>query len=113
VVALNHDDHPENIAYLMSPDGAWNLAPAFDAIWAYNPNGQWTNRHQMSINGKRDDFTRADLVAVGRSYGLRDPRSVINEVIETVSRWADYTEKAGVLEGHRQRSHQSHRLRLD
>lgn len=26
--------------------------------------GEWTNRHQMSVNNKRDDFTKEDLLTM-------------------------------------------------
>ena len=57
VVARNQDDHVKNIAFLMDKAGAWSLAPAFDVTYAYNPAGLWTNRHQMTINGKTDGFS--------------------------------------------------------
>ena len=58
VVARNQDDHVKNIAFLMNREGEWNLSPAFDITYAYDPTGYWTSRHQMSINGKRDSFTK-------------------------------------------------------
>ena len=64
VVARNQDDHTKNIAFLMDRAGRWRLAPAFDVIYAHNPKGRWTDQHQMSINGRRDQFTRADRPAV-------------------------------------------------
>ena len=67
VVARNRDDHTRNIAFLMGPDGMWRLAPAFDVVWAYNSKGTWTNRHQMTVNGKRDDIERTDLLAVANN----------------------------------------------
>ncbi|WP_303908085.1 type II toxin-antitoxin system HipA family toxin [Thiohalomonas denitrificans] len=96
VVARNLDDHTKNIAFLMGRDGVWRLAPAFDVIYAHNPKGRWTNQHQMTIAGKRDGFTRAELVAVGESIGLRRPAEILDEVIQVVGRWADYAEEAGV-----------------
>ncbi|MCP4574761.1 MAG: HipA domain-containing protein, partial [Deltaproteobacteria bacterium] len=65
VVARNQDDHTKNIAFLMDRQGRWKLSPAFDVIYSHNPAGKWTNQHQMSINGKRDHFTTADLILVG------------------------------------------------
>ena len=62
IVARNQDDHTRNIAFLMDDQGAWRLAPAFDVMWAYNASGPWTNRHQMSVGGKRDGFKRADII---------------------------------------------------
>ena len=66
VVARNQDDHTKNISFLMNKSGEWRLSPAYDVIYSYNPSGRWTSMHQMSINGKRDNFTRDDLNAVGR-----------------------------------------------
>ncbi len=64
VVARNQDDHVKNIAFLMDRQGAWSLAPAYDVIWAWKPGNPWLDTHQMSINGKRDGFSVADLRAV-------------------------------------------------
>jgi len=55
VVARNQDDHTKNIAFLMDRHGSWLLSPAFDVMYAHNPGGNWTNRHQMTINGKTDE----------------------------------------------------------
>ena len=42
--------------------GGWSLAPAYDVTYSYQPQGRWTSSHQMSLAGKRDGFTREDLV---------------------------------------------------
>ena len=54
IVARNQDDHVKNIVFLMDRQGRWSLAPAFDVMYGYNPDGAWTSRHQMSLNGRRD-----------------------------------------------------------
>ena len=111
VVGRNQDDHTKNIAYLMDKRGKWSLSPAYDVTWAYNPQGDWTGQHQMTINGKRDGFTRADLVAVADRFGLGGADDIVGEITETVSRWADYAEKAGVAEEYATRIEET--LRLD
>lgn len=98
VVARNHDDHTKNIAYLMNNDGIWRLSPAFDVIYSYNPTGTWTNRHQMSINGKRDNFTRNDLEVVGDEMGIKDYRKKVDYITDVVSNWSEYAYQAGVKE---------------
>ena len=110
VVARNQDDHTKNIAFLMGRDGCWRLAPAFDVIYANNPHGVWTNRHQMTINGKRDGFTRGDLLTVGRSIGLARPAEVLDEIVETVSRWPGFAREAGVPKMRAQEIGAQHRL---
>lgn len=98
VVARNHDDHVKNIAFLMDRSGAFGLAPAFDITWSYNPAGEWTSKHQMSINGKRDDFMLEDFEACARTVSIsrRRTRAILEEVRAAVSRWPSFAEAAGV-----------------
>ncbi len=112
VMARNQDDHTKNIAYLMNRDGRWSLAPAFDVTWAYNPQGPWTSRHQMSINGKRDGFDRSDLLAVADGFGIGRPGEIIGEVAASVARWPEFAERAAVQAEHVERIGGALRLRL-
>ena len=98
VVARNQDDHVKNIAFLMDPQGRWSLAPAYDVIWAYNPRGAWTGAHQMTLNGKADDFVFDDLEAVARTAALRRgrARAILDEVIAAVRGWPAHATAAGV-----------------
>ena len=112
VVARNQDDHVKNIAFLMNKGGAWSLSPAFDVTYAYNPTGLWTSRHQMTINGKADGFTRADFRACAQVAGLKRARDeeILAEVIGAVENWRRYANEAGVLA--KQREHIARTLRL-
>ncbi len=98
VVARNQDDHVKNIAFLMNRSGEWRLSPAFDVTYAFNPDGDWTGKHQMSINGKRDDFTKSDLLSLAKTGGMKESRAneMIEKVIRCVSRWPECAERAGV-----------------
>jgi serine/threonine-protein kinase HipA len=100
LVARNQDDHTKNIAFLMDKAGRWRLSPAFDVTYSYNPDGAWTSRHQMSVNGKRDQFILEDLVACARNAGLKRGRAatLLEEVIAAVKRWNDHATRAGVPE---------------
>ncbi len=96
VMARNLDDHTKNIAFLMDQQGQWRLSPAFDVSYAHNPKGQWTNAHQMSINGKRHDITLPDLQAVAENADLTRADKVIQDVRDAVTNWRDYAKEAGV-----------------
>ena len=115
VVARNQDDHVKNIAFLMDKAGAWSLSPAFDVTYAYNPTGQWTSRHQMSINGKTDAFTAEDFKATAQVAGLKRGRSeaILAEVMDTVKQWPRYAQKADVPGGLRDDIARSLRLSFD
>lgn len=98
VITRNQDDHTKNIAFLMDQTGEWKLSPAFDMTYSYNPNGQWTSRHQMSVNGKREKFKIEDLIELGKKADLKNSqiKSIIEETKETVSQWKKYATEAKV-----------------
>ncbi|UJA21939.1 type II toxin-antitoxin system HipA family toxin [Thermoleophilia bacterium SCSIO 60948] len=114
VVARNQDDHVKNIAFLMDRDGRWSLSPAFDVTYSYNPNGPWTARHQMSINGKVDDLTIEDLLAVARAASIKRgrPETILAEVTEAVKAWPELADRAGVDSGQIEAIAATHRLEL-
>ncbi|MBR2575389.1 MAG: HipA domain-containing protein [Loktanella sp.] len=98
VVARNQDDHVKNISFLMDRSGTWCLSPAYDVAYSYNPSGVWTRDHQMSLAGKRNDFTYGDLMAFASNVGVKAVRAkrTIEEVVEAVCRWRAFAEDAGV-----------------
>jgi len=96
VVARNHDDHTKNHSFVMNINGEWSLAPAYDLCYSYSASGKWTNQHQLSLNGKRDNFTYQDLVTVGEKNAIRNCRNSIEQIISVVSRWEMYAKDACV-----------------
>ena len=99
VVARNQDDHTKNISFLMNRQGTWSLSPAYDVSWAYNPNGVWTSTHQMSVNGKWDDITRADLLAVAKNVNIRQASQIIDQVVDGVSKWFEFAKDHQIPDG--------------
>ena len=98
VVVRNQDDHTKNISFLMGEDGKWRLSPAYDMGYAFNPDGSWTSQHQMSVNGKFDGITRADLLAFASANGIKDASEVIDQVCEAAASWPKMTREVGVPE---------------
>lgn len=98
IVARNQDDHVKNIAFLMDKRGQWSLSPAYDVTYAFQPDGMWTSRHQMTVNGKRDGFDLDDIKACARVALLKRGRAqmLLAQVREVVQRWPEYASEAGV-----------------
>jgi serine/threonine-protein kinase HipA len=98
VIARNQDDHVKNIAFLMDRDGRWRLSPAYDVNWAYNPTGDWTSLHQMSVNSRRDGFDSADLIACATFAGItqRKAKSILADVDTAVGEWHRFAKDAQV-----------------
>ncbi len=114
IVARNQDDHTKNIAFLMDQSGQWSLSPAFDLTFSYNPQGAWTARHQMSVNGKREDFSLDDLRACAATASMKRGRAgqILEEVAAVLRRWPDYASKAGVPDVWRHHVQQHLRLEM-
>jgi serine/threonine-protein kinase HipA len=114
IIARNQDDHVKNIAFLMDKAGRWSLAPAFDVTYSYNPTGDWTATHQMTMNGKRDRFTLADFRACAKSALMKRGRAeaIVEEVRAAVAKWPDYAEQAQVIDEWRDEIRRNHRLDL-
>jgi serine/threonine-protein kinase HipA len=96
VAAVNRDDHTKNLAFLLPENGSWKLAPAYDVTHAHNSQGKWTMNHQMSVNGKFDGITLADLKKFGDQHLIPRYARVIDEVFQAVDRWREFAESAGV-----------------
>jgi serine/threonine-protein kinase HipA len=97
VLGANCDDHTKNFSFLLGgPDASWSLAPAYDVTFAYNPTGQWTYQHLMSVNGRFRDITRDDLLAVADRHLVPRARAVIDEVRGAVADWGVFAADASV-----------------
>jgi serine/threonine-protein kinase HipA len=68
----------------------------------------------MSINGKRDRFTVADLREVARVAGLKRGRAdtALTEVSAAVAGWRAIAEEVGIAEEMADEIARSHRLAL-
>jgi serine/threonine-protein kinase HipA len=114
IIARNQDDHVKNISLLMDDRGRWSLSPAYDVTYSYNPSGDWTSQHQMSMNGKRDAFSREDFQQCGRTVSLKRGRAdrIVDEVRFAVCRWPTFADDARVHPRWRDDIHASLRLEL-
>lgn len=113
VIGRNQDDHTKNIAFLMNKQGEWALSPAYDMAYSYNPNGQWTNAHQMSVNSKSEQIERIDLLTLATFADIKKSKAnaIIDETIAIFQNWPKYSLKAGVLKTHQKKI--AEYLRLD
>jgi len=114
VIARNQDDHVKNIAFLMNRRGLWRLSPAFDVAYSYNPSGDWTARHQMSLNGKRGGFIRDDLLSFAKVGGIKKTRAgrMLDKIAAAVAKWSNFAAIGGVAEPDVQRIERTFRKQL-
>jgi len=96
VIAQNRDDHTKNISFLMDKTGKWQLSPAYDVTYAYDPSNKWISAHQLSVNGKRTDIRNEDMIEVAKKMNIKKPLEIIEQVIDSVNRWNEFAKIAEV-----------------
>lgn len=99
-LAVNQDDHVKNVSFIMDKKGKWQLSPAYDITFSYNPANRWLRAHQMTINGKQTDIGLSDLIEAGNRMEIKERRckDIINEVRSVVGRFSSFAEQVGIKE---------------
>jgi len=103
VMARNCDDHTKNFSFLMKQGQPWQFAPAYDVTHAYNPKGEWTYQHLMSVNGKFDGITREDLLEEADRFMVRRPKDLLADVRAVIENWPSFAKEAGLRDATRDR----------
>lgn len=96
IMAANCDDHTKNISFILPYQARWDLAPAYDVTFAYNPKGEWTYQHLMSVNGKFYDVQRKDLLTLADRFQIGPASRLLTEVKGAVAAWPDFARRAKV-----------------
>ena len=98
VMATNYDDHTKNFSFRLKRDGKWELSPAYDVCYSYDPNNIWVSQHTLSINGKHKDITKVDLMTIASANNIKKGEKIIDEIKLVVSNWQQYAEKVKVAQ---------------
>lgn len=96
VIARNCDDHTKNFAFRLKKGQKWELTPAYDICHAYNPKSNWVSQHALSINGKRNNIYKEDLLIVAKSISIKKAKNIINEINDSVKKWGVFANEVGV-----------------
>ena len=96
VIAQNCDDHTKNFSFRLKKEGKWELSPAYDICYAYSPDNRWISQHALSMNNKRKDITKEDLLNVEKTIKLKKTENIIEEIYYTVSQWRKFADKENV-----------------
>jgi len=97
VLAQNCDDHTKNFAFLLKKDQPWELAPAYDIYHAYRPDSEWVSQHALSINGKRKNITKENLLAIAKLNNIKKAETIIKQISGIVGQWPVYAEETMVV----------------
>jgi len=96
VMAKNCDDHTKNFACTMDPSGQWKLSPAFDVCHSYRSGSAWVSQHSLSVNGKRQNILRTDLLEVAKKMNIKKAVHILDQVKAAVANWNHFAAKTDV-----------------
>ena len=99
VLAGNVDDHTKNFSFLMHEDGIWHITPAYDLTFTIDLHAPaYVNRHCMTIGGKNDNITYADLMEFAKVNGIKNAEAILSEVQNAIGRFREFACVAGIDE---------------
>jgi len=96
VMATNYDDHTKNFSFRLKKNGRWELSPAYDVCYSYDPKNVWVSQHTLSINGKHKEINKSDLVKIADTNNIKRGEKIIEEIKKTVCNWDQYAKKINV-----------------
>ncbi|MFZ4413813.1 MAG: type II toxin-antitoxin system HipA family toxin [Bacteroidales bacterium] len=96
VLATNFDDHTKNFSFILKKDEKWKLAPAYDLCYSYDPDNHWVSNQTLSINGKRINITKEDLMKIAKENKIKTGEKIIEQINSVIKTWKNYAEQSGV-----------------
>jgi len=93
VLATNCDDHTKNFSFMMKQGKQWELSPAYDVCYSYDPNNIWVSQQTLSVNGKRMNITKEDLMTVAKANSIKNGAQIIEQINTVVKNWNDFAVK--------------------
>ena len=96
VLLRNCDDHTKNFAFLLNANYQWELAPAYDLCHAYRPGSEWVSQHALSMNGKRSQITKNDLLVLAKKMNIKQPLHIIDQVNHVARQWPKFAKRTEV-----------------
>jgi serine/threonine-protein kinase HipA len=98
VLATNYDDHTKNFSFRLKQGKSWELSPAYDVCYSYDPTNIWVSQHTLSINGKHKQITQVDLMTIAKANNIKKGAVIIQEMSLVVANWQNYAKSANLKE---------------
>ncbi len=92
VVFANIDDHLKNFSFLYDDDkDRWHLAPAYDLTYPLDPMKNYLRTSRaLSINGKRNDISKSDLLQIAELFTIKQAQKIITEISNAKNLFGKY-----------------------
>ncbi|MDA0772336.1 MAG: type II toxin-antitoxin system HipA family toxin [Cyanobacteria bacterium] len=76
VLAHNRDDHSKNFSFIMSREGEWKFAPAYDLTYSHGP----ASEHSMLVAGEGKNPGKKELMSLAEDFDLSRADEIFLEV---------------------------------
>lgn len=97
VLARNVDDHSKNFSFCMNTSGVWYLSPAYDVTYSVDLAAPaYVNRQSLTVNGKNEHITRADLETIAKNNDIPDYNMLIDSVNDSLSKFEQYAKQLDI-----------------
>lgn len=96
VLATNYDDHTKNFSFILKKGEKWRLAPAYDICFAYDETNHWVSQQTLSINGKRKNISKADMLTIAKDNSIKKGEAIIEEINTVIKSWEKFASQANV-----------------
>lgn len=93
VLATNYDDHTKNFSFILKKGERWQLAPAYDLCFSFDPSNHWVNKQTLSVNGKRLNILKEDLMTIAKANNIKKGEKIIEQINAVVKNWNTYAEQ--------------------
>ncbi len=80
----------------MSSTGEWKLSPAFDVCHSYRPGSYWVSSQSLTVNMKRDSFTKEDFLLVANKMNIKKAVHIVDEVSSAIAQWDSFANEVSV-----------------
>ena len=100
LIFSNIDDHLKNFSFIYNTEkDRWNLAPAYDLTYPLDALKNYLRiSRAMSINGKRTEINRADLMKIADLFTIKDANRIIDEVVQSTNQFRILCQKQDIPE---------------
>lgn len=95
IVFANIDDHLKNFSFIYNIENdKWNLAPAYDITYPLDALMNYTRvARALSVNGKRNNITKADVLEIANLFTVKNPIGIISEVVKVANAFRNLAEQ--------------------
>ena len=93
------DDHDKNFSFIMTPDGTWRLAPAYDVTFTVNLMNKFIgDRHVLSLSDQNRYISRNDILRFAEQNDIRNAASILESVQDAVGSFQAIASEIGIKE---------------